>query len=161
MPSFDIVSKLNLQEVENAVNIARKELAGRFDFKGTKSSIDYDKESITLHTDDEMRAKQLNELLMQKLIKRGVSTLSMVFKDAEPAGGRMMRQKITFKDGIDSENAKKITKMIKETKLKVQAQLMDDLVRVSGKNIDDLQEVIALLKASNLDLPLQFVNMRS
>ena len=161
MPSFDIVSELNHHEVDNAINIAKKELQNRFDFKNSKSEILYDKEMITLISDDEFKLKQLNDILVSKMLKRGVSTLSLDYKDPEPAGGMLIRQRIHFKDGIDSENAKKITKMIKESKLKVSAQLMDDIVRVTGKKIDDLQEVITLLKQSYLAWPLQFVNTRS
>jgi uncharacterized protein YajQ (UPF0234 family) len=160
MPSFDIASKLDLQEIENAVNIARKELANRFDFKNSPSEIQYDKKSITLLSDDEYKLGQLNDILISKLFKRGVSSLSLDYGKPEAAGGRIMRQKITFKDGIDGDNARKISKMIKESKIKVTTQLMDDIVRVNGKKRDDLQEAIAMLKASNIDLPLQFVNMR-
>lgn len=161
MPSFDIVSELNTHELENAINIAKKELLTRFDFKGSKSEIRFDKKTITLLADDEFKLKQLNEILVSKLIKRGVSSLSLDYGKEEPAGGMMVRQLITLKEGIDSDNAKKITKLIKESKLKVNAQLMDDIVRVTGKKIDDLQEAIALVKQSQMELPLQFVNMRS
>lgn len=161
MPSFDIASKLDIQEVDNAINIARKELANRFDFKNSQSEIQFDKKSITLVSDDDYKLSQLNDILTQKLIKRGISTLSLEYGKPEPAGGKLIRQKVTFKEGISAEYAKKINKLIKDSKLKVTSQLMDDIVRVSGKKIDDLQAVIALLKSSNIDLPMQFINMRS
>jgi uncharacterized protein YajQ (UPF0234 family) len=161
MPSFDIASKLDIQEVDNAINIARKELGNRFDFKNSQSEIQFDKKSITLISDDDYKLKQLNDILTQKLIKRGISTLSLDYGKAEPAGGRLIRQKVTFKEGISPEYAKKINKLIKDSKLKVTSQVMDDIVRVTGKKIDDLQSVMALLKSSDIDLPMQFINMRS
>lgn len=161
MPSFDIVSKLNTHELENAVMIAQKELANRFDFKNSKSEIQYDKKSITLISDDNYKLQQLNDILTQKMIKRGVSTLSLDYSEPEAAGGFLIRQKITFKEGVSPDDSKKIIKMIKDTKIRVEAQRMDDMVRVSGKKIDDLQSIIAHLKTADVGLPLQFVNMRS
>jgi len=161
VPSFDIVSKTDLQEVDNAVNIAKKELANRFDFKGSKASIELGKEEITLVADEEFKLKQLKEILESKLTKRGVSLLCLDYQKLEDATLGTVRQKIKLKQGVDKERGKKIIQAIKDTKLKVQAQIMDDQVRVTAKKIDDLQEVIGALKQANLDLPLQFVNMRS
>jgi uncharacterized protein YajQ (UPF0234 family) len=163
MPSFDIVSKLDLQEIDNAVNIAKKELLNRFDFKGSKSSIEYSaKEGITLVSDEEFKLKQLKEILESKITKRGISLLALDYQKLEDATLGTVRQKIKLKQGVDKENGKLIIQAIKETKLKVQAQIMDDQVRVTAKKIDDLQSVISVLKVStNIPLPLQFQNMRS
>lgn len=162
MPSFDIVSKTDLQEVDNAVNIAKKELANRFDFKGSKATIELAKDEITLVADEEFKLKQLKDILESKLTKRGVSLLCLDYQKLEDATLGTVRQKIKLKQGVDKERGRKIIQLIKDTKLKVQAQIMDDQVRVTAKKIDDLQELIAMLKAStSVDLPLQFVNMRS
>lgn len=162
MPSFDIVSKTDSQEVDNAVNIAKKELQNRFDFKGSKSTIEYSKDEITLVADDDFKMKQLKEILESKVVRRGLSLMCLDYQKEEAATLGSIRQKIKIKQGIDKERAKKIMEVIKENKLKVTAQIMDEQVRVTGKKIDDLQVVIALLKQNtNIDLPLQFVNMRS
>ncbi|MEW6056222.1 MAG: YajQ family cyclic di-GMP-binding protein [Bdellovibrionota bacterium] len=162
MASFDIVSKLDLQEVDNAVNIAKKELLNRFDFKGSKSSIELSAEEITLVADEEFKLKQLKEILETKLLKRGVSLLSLDYQKLEDATLGCVRQKIKLKQGVNKEDGKKIIQLIKDSKLKVQAQMMDDQVRVTGKKIDDLQAVISALRSqTELPLPLQFVNMRS
>lgn len=161
MPSFDIVSKLDLQEVDNAVNIAKKELQNRFDFKGSKSTIELVKEEITLVADDDFKLKQLKEILESKVTKRGISLLALDYQKEEDATLGTVRQKIKLKMGVDKENGKKIIQIIKDSKLKVQAQIMDDQVRVTGKKIDDLQEVMGMLKTSTaVPLPLQFQNMR-
>lgn len=160
MPSFDIVSKCDLQEVENGINITKKELANRFDFKGSKSTIEWNKDEITLVADDDFKLRQLKDILETKLTKRGVSLLSLDYQTLEDASLGCVRQKIKLKRGVDKENARKIIDVVKDTKLKVQAQLMDDQVRVTGKKIDDLQSVIAVLKQAKIELPLQFVNMR-
>ena len=161
MPSFDIVSKLDLQEVDNGVNIAKKELATRFDFKGSKASIELTKDEITLIADDDFKLKQLKDILENKLTKRGVSLLALDYQKEEAATLGSVRQKIKLKQGVDKESGKKIIQTIKDTKIKVQAQIMDDQVRVTGKKIDDLQEVMSILRTSKVELPLQFVNMRS
>lgn len=161
MPSFDIVSKLDVQEVDNAVNIAKKELANRFDFKGSKATIELTKEEITLVADEEFKLNQLKDILEGKLTRRGVSLLSLDYQKLEDATLGTVRQKIKLKQGVDKDNGKKIIQIIKDSKLKVQAQIMDDQVRVTAKKIDDLQEVIQMLKTSEVPLPLQFVNMRS
>lgn len=162
MPSFDIVSKLDLQEVDNAVNIAKKEISTRFDFKGSKASIELTKDEITLIADDDMKMKQLKDVLESKMTKRGISLLALDYQKLEDAALGMLRQKIKLKQGVDKDNGKKIIQFIKDSKLKVQAQIMDEQVRVTGKQIDDLQSVIQTLKTQNtIDLPLQFQNMRS
>lgn len=161
MPSFDIVSELNLQEMDNAVNIAKKELSNRFDFKGSKASIEFNnKDEVVLVADDDFKLQQLKDIFESKVTKRGLSLLCLDYQKLEDATLGALRQKIKLKKGVDKEYGKKIIQIIKDTKLKVQAQIMDEQVRVTGKKIDDLQDVIQLLKTSSIDLPLQFVNMR-
>ena len=161
--SFDIVSEINMQEVDNALNQARKEIGQRYDFKGTKTEINFaEKEKeITVLSDDDFRLKAVIDVLQNKFIKRGIAIKSLKYGNVEPASGNMVRQKITLQVGIDKENAKKLVQIIKETKLKVQAQIMDEQVRVTGKDRDDLQTIIAKLKALDFVLPLQFTNYRS
>lgn len=162
MPSFDIVSKLEMQEVDNAVNIAKKELATRFDFKGSKASIELTKDEIVLYAEEDFKLKQLKDILESKITKRGISLLALDYQKTEEATLGYVRQRIRLKQGVDKERGKKIIGFIKDTKLKVQAQLMDDIVRVSAKKIDDLQSAIQQLKnQTDIDLPLQFQNMRS
>jgi len=164
MPSFDIVSEIDMQEVDNAVNQARKEIEQRYDFKGSKSEINLEKEKekegITVLADDDYKLKAIIDILQSKFIKRGISIKSLDYGKAEAASGSMVRQVIKLKNGIPTEKAKEIIKIIKETKLKVQSQIQEEQVRVTGKNIDDLQEIIALLKGKDLDIPLQFENFR-
>ena len=161
MPSFDIVSKVDMQEVDNAVNQTIKEISQRYDFKGSKSEVTQEKEGIKILTEDDFRLKAIVDILQSKFIKRGLSLKSLKYGKVEPASGAMVRQLITIQQGISKEKGKDIVAVIKETKLKVQAQIQDDQVRVTGKNIDDLQEVIQLLKAKDLGVEMQFVNMRS
>lgn len=162
MPSFDIVSKVNVQEVDNAVNQAIKEMQQRYDFKGSKSEIKWEKkEEITLTGDDDGKLKAVVEILQTKLVKRGVSLKSLDYGKVEDASGGLKRQVIKIKQGIPSEKAKEINKVIKELKVKVQSQIMDDQIRVTGKKIDDLQEVIQNLKTKDMDIDLQYINMRS
>ncbi|MEK6725677.1 MAG: YajQ family cyclic di-GMP-binding protein [Deltaproteobacteria bacterium] len=164
MPSLDIVSEIDMQEVDNAVNQARKEIEQRYDFKGSKSEINLEKEKekegITVLADDDYKLKAIIDILQSKFIKRGISIKSLDYGKAEAASGSMVRQVIKLKNGIPTEKAKEIIKIIKETKLKVQSQIQEEQVRVTGKNIDDLQEIIALLKGKDLDIPLQFENFR-
>jgi len=162
MPSFDIVSKTDVQEVDNAVNQAIKEMQQRYDFKGTKSEIKWEKkEEITVLADDDGKLRSILDILQTKLVKRGVSLKSLDYGKEEDASGGMKRQVIKIRQGIPSEKAKEITRLIKDLKLKVQAQIMEDMIRVTGKKIDDLQEAIQALKGKDLDITLQFVNMRS
>lgn len=160
--SFDIVSKVDLQEVSNAVQQAMKEISQRFDFKGSKSNIDLDKvnNQITLIGDDEYKLKAVTDILQSKLVKRGVSLKALSYGKIEPASGGTVRQVITLQQGIPTEKAKEIVKIIKDTKIKVQAQIQQDQVRVVGKNIDDLQAVIKLLKEKDLGIHMECVNYR-
>jgi cyclic-di-GMP-binding protein len=161
MPSFDIVSKVDMQEVDNAVNQTVKEIAQRYDFKGSKSQLTLENETIKVLADDDFRLKAIVDILQSKSIKRGISLKALQYGKAEPASGGMVRQTITIQQGISKEKGKDINNFIKETKLKVQSQIQEDQVRVTGKNIDDLQEIIKLLKGKDLGVELQFVNFRS
>ena len=162
MPSFDIVSKVNMQEVDNAVNQAQKEMQQRYDFKGSKSEIKWEKkEEMTILADDDNKLASVIDILQTKFIKRGVSLKALDFGKVEDAAGSMKRQVIKLRMGIPTEKAKEIIKIIKDAKLKVQTQIQDEQVRVTGKKIDDLQEVIQLLKGKDVDIDLQFENMRS
>lgn len=162
MPSFDIVSKVDIQEVDNAVNQAKKEMEQRFDFRGSKSELDWDKkEEIKITGDSDNRLQTIIDMLQTKFAKRGVSLKSLEYGKVEDASGGMKRQVVKLRQGIPTEKAKSITKMIKDMKLKVQAQIQEDQVRVTAKKIDDLQEVIGQLKGADLDIDLQYINMRS
>lgn len=161
--SFDVVSEVNMQEVDNAVQQARKELDQRFDFKGTQSSIEFNKteKSITLKTENDYRLKTLTDLLQTKCVKRGVSLKSLQSGKVESGMvGGSVRQVITIQSGIPSEKAKEIVRAIKEARLKVQAQVQNDQVRVQAPKIDDLQAVIAFLRPRDFGVDLQFVNFR-
>lgn len=159
--SFDVVSEVDMQEVDNAVNQAIKEIGTRYDFRGSKAEISLEGDTIKLIGDDEYKLGAVVDVLKGKMVKRNVSVKNLEFGKVEPASGATVRQIVTIKKGISQENAKKVTKAIKEMKLKVQASIQGDQVRVSGKDKDDLQAVIQMLK--NLDVPveLQFVNFRS
>lgn len=162
MPSFDIVSKVDVQEVDNAVNQAVKEMSQRYDFRGSDASIEWDKKGeIKITGESENRLNTVIDMLQTKLVKRKVSLKALEYGKVEDASGGMKRQVITLRQGIPTEKGKEINKLIKNLKLKVQSQIQDDQVRVTGKKIDDLQEVIQALKGKDLGLPLQFVNMRS
>jgi hypothetical protein len=160
--SFDIVSKVDMQEVSNAVQQAEKEISQRFDFKGSKSSIELnkDKAEITLVSDDEYKLNSLIEILKNKFVKRNVSLKSLSFGTIEKAAGDTVRQLLTLQQGVSTERAKDIVKLIKETKLKVQAEIQKDQVRVRAKKIDDLQTVITLLKGKEFDFHIEFINYR-
>ncbi len=160
--SFDIVSEINLQEVDNACNQARKEIGQRYDFKGSKSSIELNtrEKEIVLLGDDDFKLKSVLDILQGKLIKRGVPVKALDYGPVTPAAGGMARQVIKLRVGIDKDNAKLLVKMIKDTKLKVQAQIMEDQVRVSGKNKDDLQAAIKKLRDADLPFAIQFTNYR-
>lgn len=160
--SFDIVSQVDFQEIDNAVNQAAKEIRTRFDFKGSKSQIEFEREEarITLLADDEMKLKNLTEILREKLAKRGISIKALKFGVAEKALDSLIRQPAEIIQGIPQEKAKEIVQEIKGLKLKVQPSIQKDQVRVSGRSKDDLQTVIQFLKQSHTDLPLQFTNYR-
>lgn len=161
MPSFDIVSKVNLQEVDNAVNQAKKEIETRYDFRGSKSSISLStKDEIDIIADDDFKLNAVIEILKAKMVKRNVPLKSLVMGKVEKASGDTLRQKIKIKQGLSQEEMKELSKIIKDTKLKVQTQILGDELRVSGKKIDDLQKVISHLKSIDFKVPLQFVNYR-
>lgn len=161
MPSFDIVSEVDMQEADNAVNQAIKEIQQRYDFRGSKSEIQWDKKEVTLLGDDDYKMGAMKDVLQSKFHRRNIDIKSLEFSKVEPAGGSMLRQKIKIVQGIDKEIAKDITKSIKDSKLKVQAQIVDDKVRVTSKSIDELQETMTFIKNKGFSVPLQFNNMRS
>jgi|ERR1700687_244044 len=160
MPSFDVVSKVDPQEVDNALNQTRKEIGQRYDFKGTKTEIGYQDNEIEIVSDDDFKVKAVVDVLQSKLVRRGVSLKALVYGKIEPAAGGLAKQTITVQQGIETEKAREIVKLVKDTKLKVQSQIQGDQVRISGKKRDELQSVIQLLKAQDLSLPLQFINFR-
>jgi uncharacterized protein YajQ (UPF0234 family) len=161
MPSFDIVSKVELQEVDNAVNQAAKEIGQRYDFKGSKSELQMEKgTTIKILADDDYKLKAVIDILQSKLLKRGISIKSLDYGKAETASGGMIRQLITIQQGISKEKGKDILQVIKESKIKVQGQIQDDQLRITGKNRDDLQEAIQLLKGKDLGVEMQFTNFR-
>src|SRR6516165_5999680 len=144
--SFDVVSKVDMQEVSNAIQQALKEIHTRFDLKDSKSNIEQEKDALVLHSADDYKLKAVNDILQQKLVKRGVSLKGLTYGPIEPAAGGTAKQKITLQQGIAVEKAREIVKLIKDSKKKVQASIQGDLVRVSGKDRDSLQDVIALLR---------------
>jgi uncharacterized protein YajQ (UPF0234 family) len=159
MPSFDVVSEINMHELSNAIDQTNREVSTRFDFKGTDSRVELSGNIITLIAPTEFQVKQMNDILQNRLSKRGVDIKCLEYgKISENINEA--RQPVTVRQGIGKELAKKITKIIKDSKLKVQSAIQGEQVRVTGKKRDDLQEVIALLKKSNIELPLQYVNFR-
>lgn len=158
--SFDIVSKVNMEEVKNAVNQAVKEMTNRYDFKGSKSEITQEAEDVVIFADDEFKLKSVIDILIKRFASRGVPVKNLKYKQVEDASGGCVRQRINIQQGIPQETAKVIVKMIKGEKYKVQSSIQSDQVRVSGKSKDDLQAVMAFLKGTTLDLELQFVNYR-
>ena len=160
--SFDIVCEVDMQEVTNAVNQAVKEIGQRFDFKGSKSSIDFDKGkgAITLVSDDEQKLKSVIDILQSKLIKRGVAIKALSYGKLEQAAGNTVRQVVTLQQGVPQEKAKEIVKVIKDMKLKVSPEIQKDQVRVKGKKIDDLQAIMSHLKEMDFGIHLQFSNYR-
>jgi uncharacterized protein YajQ (UPF0234 family) len=163
MPTFDIVSKVDAQTFDNAMNNAKKEILNRYDFSTSKSTIDHDKKTnvITIVTEDDMRLKAITDTIISKMIKQNLDATSLDFGKEQYASGNMIRKEISIKEGLDKETAKKVVAKIKASGLKVQGSIMEDQVRVQGKNIDDLQEVIALCKKEDFGQPLQFINMRN
>lgn len=159
MPSFDVVSEIDLHEVTNAVDQANRELSARFDFKGTDSKFELQKEELHLTTESAFQLQQMRDILHTKLAKRNVDIACLEVKDPELTL-KQARQTILFRQGIETAMAKKIVKLIKDQKIKVQASIQGEQVRVTGKNRDDLQQVIALLKTNKFELPLQFNNFR-
>jgi cyclic-di-GMP-binding protein len=161
MPSFDIVSKVDMQEIDNALNQTRKEIDQRFDFKGTHNEINLENDTIMVLGADDYKLDAVIDVLKGKLVRRNVSPKCLDYGKKEPASGGAMRLRIAIVQGVSTEKGKEIIKFIKASKLKVQAQIMEDQVRVSGKKIDDLQEVIQTVKNKDFDIELQFINMRS
>ncbi|MGQ9897749.1 MAG: YajQ family cyclic di-GMP-binding protein [Acidobacteriota bacterium] len=159
--SFDIVSQVDLAEVTNAINQAVKEISQRFDFKGSQSRIELEGHDIVLVSDDEYKLKSVIDILESKLIKRNVSLKALSYGKIEPAAGGTVRQRVALQQGIPTEKAREIVKFIKDTKAKVQAAINGDMVRVSGKDRDVLQEVIAKLRAHDFGIDMQFTNYRS
>ena len=159
MPSFDIVSKVQWNEVDNALNQAQKEIAQRFDFKDTDTALEKGEDGIAIRSSSEDRCKAAWKVLEDKLVKRKVSLKSVEVGEVAPAG-KGARMNVTIKEGIETEHAKELVRRIKDSKIKVQASIQDEQVRVSGKNRDDLQQVIALVRAAGLPLDLQFINFR-
>ena len=162
MPSFDVVSKLDMQEVDNAVNQTKKELTTRYDFRGTGSEIEVTPEGIVVRSADKEHVAAAYKVLMERMVKRSVSLKALDPQEPEPAGGKTMRQLILLKQGISTEKGKEIVKLIKDAKLKVQGQIQDEQVRITGKNRDDLQAVIRLLRShgDEIGLDLQYINFR-
>ena len=163
MPSFDIVSKVDAQALDNAVNVTNKEITNRFDFKGTHVVINLDKKEfrISLETEDDMKMRQLIDVLINRAHKQGIAPQAFDTSKASYPSGKVIKQEVSVRNGLKQEDAKKIVKLIKDSGLKVQAQIMDDTVRVTGKKIDDLQEVIQLCRGAEIGIPLQYENMRN
>jgi uncharacterized protein YajQ (UPF0234 family) len=163
MPTFDIVSKVDSQALDNAINNAKKEILNRYDFNGSNTTIELDKKtnSILITTENDMRVKAIIDVIISRVMKQQIEPSSLdLSKDNYPSGN-MLKKDVPVKQGIEKELAKKIVKKIKDSKLKVEASIMDDQVRISGKKIDDLQAVISLMRGESFEQPLQFINMRS
>lgn len=163
MPSFDISSKVDLQTLDNAINTVKKEISTRFDFKNSHVEIELNKKDfiLKLEVESDMKMKQVIDVVISRSMKQGIEASAFDFeKDAYPSG-KTIKKEVPVRNGLKQEDAKKIVKLIKDSGLKVQAAIMDDIIRVTAKKIDDLQEVIALCRTSNLGIPLQYINMKS
>jgi cyclic-di-GMP-binding protein len=160
MPSFDVVCRVDLQEVDNAVNQTLRDVATRFDFKGVETTLRRDDHVLNLHSADDFKVKAVGEILREKLAKRDVPAKAMTFGEIEPAAGGTAKQTVSLQQGIPVERAREMVKLIKSSKLKVQAAIQGDQLRVSGKKRDDLQAVMKLLRDADYDLAMQFVNFR-
>ena len=165
MASFDIVSKVDPQTMDNAVNTARKEIMNRYDFRDTKGSLEYDKKASEVHIamENDMRLQHAEDVLISKMVKQGLDATALDFSKEAYQSGAMVKKDIKVKAGIDKETSKKIMKLIKDSKSKVSAAIMDEQIRVTGKKIDELQEVIAIMRGNSeeIGMPLQFINMKS
>jgi uncharacterized protein YajQ (UPF0234 family) len=163
MPSFDIASKVDVQTLDNAVNIAKKEIDNRFDFKGTHVSLELNKKDMTIavEVETDMKLQQLEDVLLTKAMRQGLEANCFDMTKEFSASGKYIRKTIPVKNGLGKDDAKKIVKLIKDSGLKVQAAIMDDVIRVTGKKLDDLQDVIKLCRTSNLEFPLQYINMKN
>jgi len=160
MPSFDIVSEADQVEVNNAIDQTNKEVSTRFDFKGSDARVEHKEKVLTLHADDDFKLSQITDILTGKLTKRGVDIRSLKYGDVEKVSGNKVKQTITVRTGVEQELSKKIVKILKDSKLKVQGSIQGDAVRVSSAKRDELQNAIALVKKSITDFPLQFNNFR-
>ena len=162
MPSFDVVNNVNMQEMSNAINNARKELLQRYDFRGSNTEIELDAsaKNITASTEDEMKVGALREMIITHAVRRKLDTACLDFGEPQPAGGKKLRMEVGIKDGIDRDIARKITKDVKDSKIRVQVAIQGEEMRVTGKKRDDLQAVIGLLKGNDYGIPLQYINMR-
>lgn len=160
MPSFDVVSEVNKVELTNSIDQSNKEISTRFDFKGSDARIELKDLDLTLYADNDFQLTQVKDVLIGKLTKRGVDTRSLSEGKQEKVSGNKLKELIKVKNGIEQEQGKKLTKLIKDSKLKVQASIQGDVVRVTGAKRDDLQAVMALLKADTIEIPLQFINFR-
>jgi cyclic-di-GMP-binding protein len=159
--SFDVACKIDMQEVTNAIDQARRDIATRYDLKGAKNEIEIEKMDITISSTDDMKVKAVLDILQSKLHRRGIDLKALTIDDPVQGGSGVVRQKITLQDGVPMEKAKEIVRLIKDSKIRVQASIQEKQVRVAGKNRDDLQAVIALLKGKDLGIALQFTNYRS
>lgn len=162
MPSFDVVSRVDMQEIDNAINQVKKEIATRFDFRGSKTQIDFDRKDakISILTEDDMKLRAIRDMLVAKVVRRSIEASALDFGTPEKAGGDMLRQVVVIVNGIDIDTARKVVKLVKDAKIKVQAAIQGEEVRISGKQRDDLQQVITMLKEADVGMPLQFVNYR-
>ncbi len=160
MPSFDIVSKTDLNEVGNALNNVTREIETRYDFKGSHCKIEMADSVLTIYADDDLKLRQMHELLQGHLTRRNVDASVLDYKEPEKAAGQSVRQQVIVREGLDKELAKKLVKLIKGSKIKVQVAIQGDELRVTGKKRDELQEVIAFCKEQDTDMPLQYVNFR-
>jgi cyclic-di-GMP-binding protein len=163
MASFDIVSKVDAQTLDNAVNVAYKEITNRFDFRDSQTLVELNKKDmvISIETENDMRLRSVEDILMTRAVKQGIDGRSFDFTKEAQASGKIIKKTIKVKAGLEKEDSKKIVKIIKDSKIKVDASIMDDQVRVTSKKIDDLQAVIALLRKSETGIPMQFINMKS
>ena len=163
MPSFDIASSVDVQTLDNAVNVVKKEITNRFDFKGIHVVIDLNKKDymIKLESDSEMKVQQIVDVLLSRSIKQGIDANAFDLSKEPQPSGKIFKQDVPVRNGLKQEDAKKISKYIKDKGLKVQTAIMDDIIRVTGKKIDDLQEVIAACRTENFGVPLQYINMKS
>ena len=160
MPSFDIVSEVEFSEVDNALQNLAREIAVRYDFKGSKSTAEHKDGVITVFADDDLKLKQMHEILRSNLNKRGIEPGQLDYQKVEPAAGQSVRQNIVVKEGIEKDLAKQIVKEIKAAKMKIQVAIQGDTLRVTGKKRDDLQQVMAMLRKEDFSAPLQFTNFR-
>lgn len=163
MPSFDISSKVDLQTLDNAINIVKKEIQNRFDFRGSHVEIELDKKTYTvkLEAESDMKLQQITDVILSRGIKQGIDANAFDFSKEPYPSGKIVRQEVSVKNGLEQNDAKKIVKAIKDSGLKVQTAIMDNMIRVTAKKIDDLQDVIALCRAGNFEIPLQYENMKS